>query len=337
MTVPPDELTAKPGSQPPTDLLSDALARVRLSGAIFLRGEYGAPWALDSPESHELVQVLAPGAKRLILFHIVREGRCWVSARGRRVELTAGDVAVLPFADRHLMGSPGCDKAVPIAGLLPPPPWSSIPTCRVDGGGENTGVICGYLKCDDLLFNPFLRLLPPLFRVRPPPGPAAEWMSACVRFALDQGDARRPGSATMMARLPELLFVEALRLYAQDLPGNETGWLAALHDPVVGHALSHLHAEPAHKWTVTELATRSFTSRSVLDERFRRLLDCSPIRYLAEWRLELAADLLRSTRMKVGAVAKQVGYESEEAFSRAFRRRVGTSPARWREEIRGPE
>jgi AraC-like DNA-binding protein len=337
MTVPPNELTGKPGLQPPTDLLSDALARVRLSGAIFLRGEYGAPWALDSPESQDLVQVLAPGAKRLILFHIVREGRCWVSARGDKVELEAGDVAVLPFADRHVMGSPGSGKAVPIAELLPPPPWSGVQTCRVDGGGEKTGVVCGYLKCDDLLFNPFLRLLPPLFRVRPQAGPAAEWMSACVRFALEQGDSARPGSATMMARLPELLFVEALRLHAQDLPGNETGWLAALQDPVVGDALSHLHAEPAHKWTVTELATRCFTSRSVLDERFRRLLDCSPIRYLAEWRLELAADLLRSTRMKIAAVAEQVGYESEEAFSRAFRRRVGTSPARWRDEIRGPE
>ena len=136
----------------------------------------------------------------------------------------------------------------------------------------------------------------------------------------------------MMARLPELLFVEALRLHAQDLPETATGWLAALHDPVVGHALSYLHADPAHKWTVTELATRCFTSRSVLDERFRRLLDSSPIRYLTEWRLQLAADLLRSSAMKVAAVAEQVGYESEQAFSRAFRRHVGVAPARWREE-----
>ena len=123
-------------------------------------------------------------------------------------------------------------------------------------------MVCAYLKCDDLLFNPFLRLLPALFRVRPPPGPAADWMLACVRFALDQTGTKRPGSATMMARLPELVFVEALRLHAQDLPETATGWLAALHDPVVGHALSYLHAEPAHKWTLTELATRCFTSRN---------------------------------------------------------------------------
>lgn len=333
MTVPPHELIEKPGLQASPDLLSDALSHVRLSGAIYLRGDYSAPWAFDSPECHEVIEILAPGAQRLIIFHIVREGRCWISARGQRLELEAGDVAVLPFGDRHMMGSEGCDAAVPIVELLPPLPWTGVQTCRVDGGGDNTGVICAYLQCDDLLFNPFLRLLPPVFRVRPQPGPAADWMAACVRFALNQSDEALPGSATMVARLPELLFIEALRMYARELPDTETGWLAALGDPVVGHALSHLHADPARKWTVTELATRCFTSRSVLDERFRRLLGSSPIRYLTEWRLQLAADLLRSTRMKVAAVGEQVGYESEQAFSRAFRRHVGASPARWRAEI----
>ncbi|HXN15247.1 MAG TPA: AraC family transcriptional regulator [Usitatibacter sp.] len=336
MIATPDELIEKPalrGKAEPPDLLSEVLAHVRLSGAIFLRGEYAAPWAFDSPESHELAAVLAPGAKRLILFHIVREGRCWVSAKGERVELAAGDVAVLPFADRHLMGSPGCDKAVPIAELLPPPPWSGVPTCRFDGGGENTGVVCGYLKCDELLFNPALRMLPALFRVRPRPGPGAQWMQACVQYALEETAHRRPGGADLMSRLPELLFIEALRLYAQSVDANARGWLAAMKDPVVSHALAHLHAQPAHKWTVTELATRSFTSRSVLDERFRRLLGCSPIRYLTEWRLQLAADLLRGNRLKLAAVAERVGYESEAAFSRAFRRHAGCSPARWRGEI----
>jgi AraC-like DNA-binding protein len=324
MTLAPEVLTGKP------DLLSDVLARVRLSGAIFLRGEYSAPWALDSPESHELLQLLAPGAKRLILFHIVREGSCWVSARGERVEMRAGDVAVLPFADRHLMGSPGYADAIPIAQLLPPPPWDGVPTCRFEGGGANTSVVCGYLKCDDLLFNPMLRLLPPLFRVRPQPGPAEQWMHACVQYALDENVHRRPGGASVMARLPELLFIEALRLYANGIPANATGWLAAMKDPVVGHALAHMHAEPAHRWSVTELATRSFTSRSVLDDRFRKLLGCSPIRYLTEWRLQLAADLMRGGRIKLADVAQRVGYESEEAFSRAFRRHVGQSPGQWR-------
>lgn len=333
MTAAPNEVIEKPDSLAGrSDTLSDILSRVRLSGAIFLRGEYTAPWAFDSPECEDLVQLLAPGAKRLILFHIIREGRCWVSARGERVEMQAGDIAVLPHAHRHLMGSPGCEMPVPIAEVLPPPPWPAVPTCRYGGGGENTGVICGYLKCDELLFNPLLRLLPPLFRVRPRPGAAMEWVQACVRYALDESAHARPGAANVMARLPELLFIEALRLYAESLPPEGTGWLAAMGDPVVGSALSHLHADPAHKWSVTELATRSFTSRSVLDERFRRLLGRSPMRYLTEWRLQLAADLLRTSRMKLAAVAERVGYESEEAFSRAFRRHAGESPARWREQ-----
>lgn len=330
MTIAPERLTGKPRFEPPRDILSDVLARVRLSGAIFLLGDYRAPWALDSPETCELVQLLAPGARRLILFHILREGRCWVQARGVRVELQAGDIAVLPFADRHVMGSPGCERAVPIAHLLPPPPWEGIPVCRCDGGGESSSVVCGYLKCEELLLGSMLRLLPPLFRARPERGAATQLMHACVEYALDEAAHARAGGATMLARLPELLFVEALRIHAESQPDDATGWLAATRDPVVGHALSHLHAEPARKWSVTELATRCFTSRSVLDERFRRLLGCSPIRYLTEWRLQLAAEALRSTRAKVGAIARDVGYESEEAFSRAFRRYVGSSPGQWR-------
>ena len=332
MTGMPDTLTETPQRAPASpDVLSDVLSRVRLSGALFLRGEYEAPWALDSPECADLVGLLAPGARRLILFHIVREGRCWLRAKGVRVELAEGDVAVLPYADRHEMGSPGCGKPVPISQLMPAPPWNGVPVCRIAGGGERSGIVCGYLKGDELLFNPFLRLLPPVFRVRPREGAAMEWMRACIHYMLDEGGAQRAGSANLMARLPELLFVEALRLYGESLPERGTGWLAAMRDPVVGHALSHLHAEPARKWTLQELATRSFSSRSVLDERFRRLLGCSPIRYLTEWRLQVAADLLRTTRLKLGAVAERVGYGSEEAFGRAFRRHVGESPARWRD------
>lgn len=334
MTAAPEQLIAKPGIEPAQDILSDVLARVRLSGAIFLQGEYAAPWAFDSPESHELIRVLAPGARHLIVFHIVREGRCWVSSRGARLELQAGDVAVLPHADRHVMGSPGHERAVAIAELLPPPPWNGVQVCRYDGGGENTGVVCGYLKCEELLFNPFLRRLPPAFRVRPAPGPAAKWMQACIDYALDESAWRQPGGAALQSRLPEMLFVEALRLYAQGMPGDGIGWLAATQDPVAGHALGLMHADPSRKWSVTELATRCFSSRSVLDERFRRLLGCSPIRYLTEWRLQLAAELLRGTRLKVADVGARVGYDSEEAFSRAFRRHLGSSPARWRESAR---
>lgn len=313
-----------------TALLSDVLSRVRLSGAMFLRGEYSAPWAFDSPDSRDLVELLAPGAPRLVLFHIVREGRAWVSARGMRVELEAGDVAILPHVDRHLMGSiSGAAEPVPIAELLPPAPWQGVPVCRFNGGGDQTDVVCGYLKCDDLLFNSFMRRLPAVFRVRPPAGPTSDLISACINYALDERVHSRHGGAPLTARMPELLLIEALRLHSE-ADTSDSGWLAAINDAVVSRALALLHAEPAHRWTVEELACRAATSRSVLDEKFRRRLGQSPMRYLAEWRIQLAADLLKDTSTKLAAIAQAVGYGSEEAFSRAFQRHLGTSPAQWR-------
>lgn len=330
----PDTLTERPISPPDgPDLLSDVLSHVRLSGAIFLRGEYSAPWAFDSPEPEELIDVVAPGAERLILFHIVRSGEAWIGAKGRRIDVLAGDVVVLPYADRHVMGSRRQASPIPIADLLPQPPWQGIPVCRFDGGGgECTSVVCGYLKCEDLLFNSFLQRLPPVFRVRPREGAGAQLFHACVRYALDEGTRKRLGHDTLLSRLPELLFVEALRLYAEQVAAGKTGWLAALNDPVASRALALLHSEPAYRWTTEELARRAVTSRSVLDERFRRLLGRSPIRYLTEWRMQMAADLLRATPMKLAAIAEKCGYSSEEAFSRAYVRHLGISPARWREK-----
>lgn len=319
-----------PDERDRTDLLSDVLFRIRLSGAIFLRGEYSAPWAFDSPDSHALIELLAPGAQRLILFHVVREGRAWVSARGERIDLEAGDIAVLPHADRHLMGSLQPAEPVAIADLLPPLPWQGVPVCRFSGGGEITGVVCGYLKCEELLFNSLLRRLPPVFRVRPPAGPGAELVRACISYALDESRHSRQGGATLMARMPELLLIEALRLYSEQTAVG-TGWLAAINDAVVSRALALLHAEPVRKWTVEELACRAATSRSVLDERFRNLLGQAPMRYLAEWRMQLAAGMLKHSDMNLAAIAEAVGYGSEEAFGRAFQRHLGTTPAQWRD------
>ena len=313
-----------------TALLADVLSRIKLDGAMFLRGEYSAGWAFDSPETSDLVGLLAPGAQRLILFHIVRKGRAWVSAGNLRVELEAGDVAVLPHAHRHLMGS--ISKAadpIPIADILPPTPWDGVPVCRFDGGGEETEVVCGYLKSDDLLFNSFIRRLPPVFRVRPPDGPTAELIRACVNYAVDERTHSRHGGAPLTARMSELLLTEALRLYSEQ-DASDDGWLAAINDPLVNRALALLHAEPGRRWNVEELARRAVTSRSVLDERFRKRLGQSPMRYLAEWRIQLAADLMKNSERKLAGIAQAVGYGSEEAFSRAFQRHVGISPAHWR-------
>ena len=310
-------------------LLSDVLRRVRLSGSLFLKGAYGSPWAFDSPGNCALIDLLAPGAERLIVFHSVRRGRLWITAAGHRVELEAGDLAILPASHQHLMGSHEMVAPVQISELLPPAPWNEIPVLHHGGDGEVTELVCGYFSSDELLFNSFLRSLPPVIRIRPT-GNAATLFDVVLSRALEDG----PSGDGTTARLPELLLVEALRLYSSEAP-LASGWLAAANDPIVSRALKLIHDEPIREWRVAELSRAAATSRSVLGERFRELLGQSPIRYLAEWRMQLAANLLVATELRLSAVAEQIGYSSEAAFSRAFHRHVGRSPAQWRATGRG--
>jgi AraC-like DNA-binding protein len=328
MSHSPEALTETPDRRA-ARLLQDVLGVIHLTGSLILRAEFTAPWAYESPEERELRELLQPGTSRVILFHVIPEGSMWIElAKGARLDLAAGDVVVIPYADQHRAGSPGGGPPVPIDTLMPPMPWSELPVLRHGGGGETTKMVCGYLLCEDLLFNPFLRALPSLFRVRPPDGPTADWLRASVAYALEGA----PPAAAQ--RLFELIFIEVMRLHAETLSPEQAGWLAALADPLVGRALSFLHAAPAAGWTVDELARRVGTSRSVLDDRFRRRLGRPPMRYLTEWRLQLAADLLRTTELGVAEIAERVGYESETSLSRAFRRHVGEPPARWREQRR---
>jgi AraC-like DNA-binding protein len=304
-------------------LLSDVLARVRLTGALFLKGEYSAPWAFDSPGHCVLAEMFSPDADRLIVFHVVRRGRLWISAGGHHVDFEAGDLAILPSSHRHVMGSPELAEPVQIKELLPQTPWNTIPVLRHGGDGELTEMVCGYFRCDELLFNSFLRSLPPVIKIRPV-GTAAALLEAVLGRALEDG----PGCGTAV-RLPELLLVEALRLYSADAP-RATGWLAATNDPIVSRALKLMHDDPVRDWTVDELSRAAATSRSVLGERFRALLGQSPMHYLVEWRMQLAASLLVGTELRLAAIAEKSGYGSEAAFSRAFHRHVGVSPAQWR-------
>jgi AraC-like DNA-binding protein len=337
----PNHLTDPPDSaqrSAPTTPLADVLATIRLAGAIFLRAEYTAPWAYESPPPDVLTRILQPGAKQLILFHIVATGRCSIRLkRGEHLTASAGEVVVLPYGEQHFMGSTEHVLPVPIALLLPAPPWEQFPVIRHGGGGGETSVVCGYLHCNDPIFDPVVRALPPLFSVKPPAGPAAAWVAASIQYALDASQGHQSQSSGVSVRLPELLFLEILRLYIEGTPSHMGGWLAALHDPVVGRALVELHAEPTRRWTAEELAGRAACSRSTLNERFRRHLGCAPMQYLSAWRLQLAASLLRDTDLVVAEVAYRVGYESEEAFNRAFKRATGKPPAQWRRQAVGDE
>jgi AraC-like DNA-binding protein len=329
----PDDVTEtpRPAASDPFAVVPRVLDLVRLNGAIFFRSDFRAPWSYTSPPTTELVDALPPGSGSLVMFHIVAEGTCWVAmADGRRHELSRGDVVVMPYGDAHSWGSSEQATPVSIATLLPPRPWMELPHIEYGGDGDETKVVCGYLRGDAVLFDPVLRALPSMFVVHPD-GPAATWVNASVEYAMTNPSAALADGPGQGRRLAESLFTEVVRLYLEGRGDAElTGWLAALRDPIVGHALSLLHGDPAHDWTVGELAHAVATSRTVLVGGFVRLLGRPPIRYLTEWRLNLASGLLRSTEIGVGEVALRVGYTSEEAFSRAFKRAFGSSPAHWR-------
>jgi AraC-like DNA-binding protein len=330
--APDPEATAAAGSpHSPHDALDAALNRLRLEGAVFLRAEYRERWAYQSMPGPATAAMLRPGTDRVILFHVVASGTCWVAVDGGEKHWAgSGDVIVLPYGDQHRMGGVGDAETVPITAILQAPPWAQMPVIRHGADGEQTDVVCGYLHSHDRLFDPSLRVFPPVFVVRPPPGAAAEWVRANIAYALQQTVASPSGSAMSPTRLPELLLVEVLRLHLATAPAADHGLLAALCDPVLAPALTLLHRAPEHKWTVAELAKGSAVSRSLLDARFRQMLGRSPIRYLTEWRLHVAQDLLATTDLGVFAVARRVGYDADEAFSRAFKRAHGASPSAWR-------
>jgi AraC-like DNA-binding protein len=317
------------------DILSEVLRAVRLSGALLFRGEFSSPWSAWVPDSRMAAPFLVPGAKSLVFFHVIAEGRCWAEIEDREpLGLEAGDVIALPYGDAHTVGNPAGETSTPLSSLLPPPPWPELPTVSFGGGGERTRILCGFLHCDDALFSPVLTSLPRVLCVRASREPSAAWLETSSRYMLEEASLNRPGGACLLGRLAELLFVEVLRRHMEGLGAHETGWLAALKDPTVGKVLQLVHEDLAHRWTVAGLGRSVGLSRSALAERFRHLLGEPLMRYLTRWRLQMAAQLLRETDDGIDAIAARVGYESEAAFNRAFKRHAGEPPAGWRSGAR---
>jgi AraC-like DNA-binding protein len=313
----------------PVESFNEALEHLRLEGAIYLRAEYTERWALDGQGGPFFAAMMHPGAERLVLFHVVASGRCWVSTSdGERYWASAGEVIVLPYGDAFLMGGVEPVEPVSILSVVPPPPWTEMPIVRHGEGGPRTDIVCGFLYSEDPLFDPDLNAFPPAFVVRPPPGPARNWFDASIAYALEEPSGQRQGLRS--TKLPELLLIEVLRLHLANAPASERGWLAALRDPLLAPAMKAIHTAPERKWTVADLAVEAAASRSLLDGRFRQVLGLSPIRYVNEWRMRVAQDLLATTEVTVAAIARRVGYDSEEAFSRAFKRAHGQSPSPWR-------
>jgi AraC-like DNA-binding protein len=299
---------------------------LRISGAIFLRAEYTEPWAYEAADGPSTAAMLHPTARNVVLFHVVAAGRCWIAVGdGERHWADSGDVIVLPYGDQHTMGGSEPAECVSILSFMDPPPWDAFPILRLGEGGPRTDVVCGYIHCDDPLFDPAMRVLPPVFVVRPDDA-AATWVKASIDYALAAG--------SESTRLPELLLAEVLRIHLSTAPAADRGLLGALHDPVLAPALAALHRAPERKWTVADLAAEAAASPSSLDTRFRQVLGRSPIRYLTDWRMHIAADLLTSTQLTVQEISRRVGYDAEEAFSRAFKRARGDAPSVWRERSR---
>ena len=330
----PLEVTA--GAAAEVDVLSDVLRTVKLTGALFFPLEASSPWADEIPAAPVFAPMVLPGAQHVLSYHIITQGACWATFRGGpAVHLEAGDTLVVPHGDPYVMSSgPGMRSAVPVNAVLSffrQMATGSAPSVVTEGGGgrEHAHLVCGFLGCDVRPFNPVLETLPRVIHLQRP-GAERDRLSPLIEFALAESRQRESGAKCVLLRLSEVLFVEVVRRYLNGLEAGQTGWLAGLRDPMVGHALALLHDRPTHSWTLERLAREIGASRSALADRFTQFVGQPPMRYLAQWRMQLAARLLSDGSAKVVAVARNVGYDSEAAFSRAFKKIVGMSPAVWR-------
>lgn len=318
------------------DAVSDVLRVVSLGGAVFLNGEFTAPWCVATEADATFCAGYLPRAEKVASYHLVTAGSCWAQLANEptsAIQINAGELLVVPQGETHVMGS---DLRLPpvSTGPLLSEQLSAAPgevlKISYGGGGESTRIICGFFACNESMGNPLLASLPRIFKVDMRDDPRTAWLESSLEFAAAESAEWRAGSTIVLSRLSELLFVEALRRCIDSLPPDQTGWLAGARDRFVGRALSLLHAQPARPWTVDELARKAGLSRSAMAQRFTDLIGQPPMQYLARWRLQVAAQSLAAARDSIATVASQVGYDSEAAFSRAFKREFGLPPANWR-------
>ena len=317
------------------DPLSDVLAAVHLTGAVFFDIDASEPWVAEAPPGDSIVRRIFPDSEHLISYHVVTRGTCWGHVVGEApVRLVSGDVIVFPHGDAHVMSSAPGMRGTPDIALYRPPSDGQLPFTMSMGSGDGhpAHIVCGFLGCDARPFNPLLSALPHVIHVSDQAGGA---LSTFVKFALAESKEPRIGGESVLGRLSELMFVDVVRRYLETLPVDRTGWLAGLRDAFVGRALTALHRSPARDWTLEALAREVGISRSVLSERFTHLVGQPAMQYLTSWRMQLAASQLQNGMDTVATVGERVGYESEAAFSRAFKKVVGTPPSEWRRRRNG--
>lgn len=318
------------------DTLSDVLQAVRLKGAVFFDVETSAPWVAEAPASRAVASAIMPDSDHVIEYHVVTRGSCWASVVGRDiapVQLEAGDVVAFPQGDAHVMSSaPGMRGELDMSVFEYPHGAAQLPLLlNLDGGGsESTHLVCGFLGCDSRLFNPLLEALPPILHIRNSGTARSSWLAEFTRFAVMEASEKRTGGVGVLSKLGELMFVELVRRYVETLPDESRGWLGGLRDRHVGRALNLLHSSPARDWTLEGLAREVGLSRSSFAERFTGFVGIPPMQYLQKWRLQMAASRLAEGNASIATIAAETGYESEAAFSRAFKKIIGEPPAEWR-------
>ena len=323
------------------DVLSDMLRSVRLTGAMLFLVEASTPWVSWAPQAEAFRRVVLPAAQHLVSLHIVTHGGCWGGLTGGPPErLETGDVLVIPHGDAYYLADPqeaertyGDEDAVSFFRDMAA---GKLPSTVIEGGNGpgKSQFICGFLGCDLRPFNPVLSTLPRLLRVRPATS-SGDGLPHLIAFALEELREHRSGGQVVKLRIAELLFVDVMRRYLEALPSEQSGWLAGLRDPLVARALALLHNAPAHGWTLDAVAAQAGTSRSVLAQRFVHFIGQPPMQYLRQLRMQLASRLLVEDGAKVVSVAAAVGFVSEAAFSRAFKKCVGFSPDEWRRQRAG--
>jgi AraC-like DNA-binding protein len=321
-----------------TDVLSDVLSAVRLTGAVFYDVSATSPWVAEAPPAVQIANEVVPGAQHAIEYHVVTRGSCWISIVDRGVfepvRLEEGDIAVMPHGDPHALSSTPGMRAEPTMDIYRrPEDDNALPFLLRTGseGPTEAHLVCGFFSCDVRPFNPLLDSLPRFMRHgRGASNSSNNLLDQFIKFATAETGNKRAGSQSVLNKLSELMFVEVIRMHMDQLAADNTSWLSGLRDPLVGRALSLLHARPAHAWTLEELSAQAGASRSALAERFTQLVGHPPIQYLTQWRMQIAAKRLADRGAKVATVARDVGYESEAAFSRAFKKCVGRSPSEWR-------
>ena len=315
------------------DALSDVLRVAQLTGGVFLHADFFAPWCIATRVAPEHCAPVIGPASHLIVYHYVLEGGFHIRVQGEDGEslaITAGEVVMLPRNDLHLMGSDLSLPPVSGSDIIEPHKNGGLFSIHPGGAGPRTRMVCGFLGGASAEGNPVLSTLPPMLKLNVEQGGPAEWIRSTFQYAARELSTGSPGSETVLAKLSELLFVETVRRYAETLPDGQTGWLAGLRDPYVARALALLHGDITRPWTVDDLGRDVGLSRSALADRFIRLIGVPPMHYLASWRMQVASQKLRNTNASLAQVAEVVGYDSEAAFSRAFKKAFGIAPATWR-------